>query len=132
MKRIDRPTCRLLLEEVAATLAPLALTHDLVVSEPRGRFSPTSLKVTLTLSVKDEAGVAQEPTRTAFSALASLYNLRPEWLDQTFDYRGRRFKVLGLNSRARKMPVIAKDVVSGRSYKFHPATVRRGFNSMRV
>jgi hypothetical protein len=63
----------------------------------------------------------------AFKRNAHFYGLKPEHLNQTFvDLRGARFKLVGLNVKARTRPFLVEDV-SGRSFVAEEAMVLRGF-----
>ena len=86
-------------------------------------YSDTNFKATLSCSVVDENGVVQNKERAAYIQFSSMYDLDPAWIDQTFmDYEGRTMKITGLNTRARKQPILLEDE-NGKSYKGHAATV---------
>jgi hypothetical protein len=53
-----------------------------------------------------------------------MYGLEPSDLGREFSFQGRRFKITGAKPRATKMPILAKDVGSGKVFKFAPATVK--------
>jgi hypothetical protein len=62
-----------------------------------------------------------------FKLAASFFGLTPEHLGQTFrDEHGLRFKLVGLNLKARKRPFIIADV-TGKEYVCGEDTVLRGF-----
>jgi hypothetical protein len=87
-------------------------------------YSDTNFKATLSCAVIDDNGVVQNKERAAYIELSELYDLDPAWIDQTFmDYEGRTMKITGLNTRARKQPILLEDK-EGNTYKGPVAMVR--------
>lgn len=87
-------------------------------------YSDTNFKATLNCAVVDENGVVQNKERAAYIELSELYDLDPAWIDQTFmDYEGRTMKITGLNTRARKQPILLEDE-NGNTYRGHASMVR--------
>ena len=87
-------------------------------------YSDTNFKATLNCAVVDENGVVQNKERAAYIELSELYDLDPAWIDQTFmDYEGRTMKITGLNTRARKKPILLEDE-NGNTYRGHASMVR--------
>ena len=87
-------------------------------------YSDTNFKATLSCAVIDDNGVVQNKERAAYIASASIHGLDPAWIDQTFmDYEGRTMKITGLNTRARKQPILLEDE-NGNTYRGHASMVR--------
>lgn len=87
-------------------------------------YSDTNFKATLNCAVVDESGVVQNKERAAYIELSELYDLDPAWIDQTFmDYEGRTMKITGLNTRARKQPILLEDE-NGNTYRGPASMVR--------
>ncbi len=79
-----------------------------------------------------ENGVVVTKEATAFERYADGYGLRGIALGHKFMQRGRVFEITGLNTRARRMPVQAKDIRTGRGFKFTVEAVNRAVNSTGV
>tara|TARA_R100000664_G_scaffold29927_1_gene42128 strand:+ start:3029 stop:3424 length:396 start_codon:yes stop_codon:yes gene_type:complete len=80
-------------------------------------YSEANFTVKLECSLINGDGVVQNKERMAWLRLASSYDLDPEWIDQTFKtHDGKVLKITGLNTRARKAPVLLEDV-EGNMYK---------------
>lgn len=76
-------------------------------------------------------GVVVTKEATAFERYANGYGLLGVSLGDKFTSKGRTFEITGLNTRARRMPVQAKDR-SGRGYKFTVEAVTRALNPTTV
>jgi hypothetical protein len=79
----------------------------------------SSATIQIQLGTKSADGVVVTKEANDFKALAMAYGMKAEWLNQEFDHpfnRGVRYKILGLRTKARKNPVIVKDVRSGKDY----------------
>lgn len=127
MTTMTRSSARELVSEIRQAVQAVADAHGMGLSYPRGRFGPTTLKVTLELSLPDQGGAVQTTERANYKLLAEHYGMKQEWLDQTFQSQGRTFAVSGLNVRARKLPVLCKDTHTDKMYKFRTASVVNGF-----
>ncbi|KKM03606.1 hypothetical protein LCGC14_1772670, partial [marine sediment metagenome] len=56
--------------------------------------------------------------------------LDPEWLDREFMHQGIRYKILGLNTRAKRYPVQVLRMDIKTNYKFPPKLVRECMEKM--
>ena len=87
-------------------------------------YSDTNFTAKIECSLINGDGVVQNKERAAWLRRASSYGLDPEWIDQTFKaYDGKVLKITGLNTRARKSPVLLEDA-EGNTYKGPVAMVR--------
>ena len=84
--------------------------------------STGSFKVTFG-AIDAETGIVGSPERTSFLGMATLYNLTPEDLDATFEYRGTGYRIVGLKTRRRKYPVSVERVRDNKGFKFPSHTV---------
>jgi hypothetical protein len=58
---------------------------------------------------KAEQAKQREEDRANYKRLASLFGLKPEWLDQQFTFKTRTMTVVGLAPNRRRFPVVAAD-----------------------
>jgi hypothetical protein len=66
----------------------------------------------------------RDADRLEFQRVAWQLGLRPEDFGRTFQSEGRTFRVTGVNLRASRLPVLAVEVSTGKTYKFPEAAVR--------
>lgn len=116
--------------ELDAALAPIAERYgvQLVLGRMTCERDGSGLSVKLTAS-RIVDGVTMTPEANAFKQLADAYGMDPDWLGAEFDWRGERYRVTGLNTRARKMPIVAERVRDGAGYKFPEATIIRALKA---
>lgn len=88
------------------------------------RFTSTSVTFKVELSEVGKDGTAETPEVAAFRSMAELHGLNKDDLGREFEHNGRRFKVVGLNTKAKRYPVLCEHQGTGRTYKFGATTVR--------
>ncbi len=88
-------------------------------------YTPSSVKIALEISEVAADGTVQTKEMESFKALATLYGLKPEDLGRTFTSNGRTFKLVGLKSRASRLPFLGEEVGTGRVFKFTEATMNQ-------
>ena len=123
----DRNSVKTLRAALDAALAPVA--EQLCIRLQTGYISFSAGNCTVKVEAAAIAANGEVATREAeaFKRNAHFYGLKPEHLNQTFvDLRGARFKLVGLNVKARTRPFLVEDV-SGRSFVAEEAMVLRGF-----
>jgi hypothetical protein len=125
-----RANVRSLMDEVEEVLKPLAEKHGLVLDRKGKSFYRDSVPAMFQflVRVEDEDGNALDSKAQEFKKNATRVGLKADDLGREFQSRGETFKVTGLNLRARKYPVLAENVRTGKVYKFHQDTVKRGFD----
>lgn len=108
-------------DDAMTALQAVADKYDIDIQKGRGTYSDTNYTLKIEMSVKDKTG--QVITREArdFKSFADAYGLQSDDLGKTFPASGRTFEIVGLSTKAKKYPILAKDVNTGGTYKF-PAT----------
>ena len=130
IKSFDRAACREVSDKVLEAIKPVAAQLGLAVKKAPGNFSPENFIMKLEFSVIGEEGVAITRERQDYENQCFRFGLKKEWLDKVFSTSdGRNFQITGLRPRGRRYPVIAKDVVTNKSFKFNPRTVIRAMES---
>ena len=125
---LNRPSVELLRNKIEELLKPIEEEFNIKVSLNGGRFSNTMYNPKIELSIiNDEGGIAETKERTDYKRNCVFFDLKEEYLDQSFTVAGTEYLVVGLKPRSRKYPIIAKDTRSNKSYKFGADTVRRAF-----
>lgn len=82
----------------------------LVVSQSgRGTFSDTNLTVKLQFAEKSKTGEVMSREAAAFQKYAHAYNLKADDIFKPFAYAGKTYKVIGLEPRRVKFPILCED-----------------------
>jgi hypothetical protein len=128
------------LESLRAELAPLFKQvgdkHGVQITLGRGSYNPANATFKLEVAAMSTDGVVQSKESEDFKQMARLYGLQPEDLNQPF-YGGRgEYVLVGLNTKARTMPLLGEQVEMGRRtgkrYKFTPDAVKFGLERYRA
>lgn len=104
------------LEKLAAYAAELGLG---VKQEGRWQYyrDGSTLQVKLQFIVGGEQGVADKE-RAKFDLYASLFGLEPQDFGAVIMSRGKQYKLIGFNTKARKYPYLMEDVATGDQIRF--------------
>lgn len=124
IKHFDRAACKRFQAAALAALEQVAKDHGVTIQDGAGRFDAGSFTMKFVASTIGEDGKANDPARTAFGLLATRYGLEASDLDREFSSRGERYRITGLNTKARKMPIQAVRVRDGARFKFAPDIVK--------
>lgn len=114
---IDRTTCRLLAERIEAALKPIADELGVVITAKGGSFTSSQYTCKVEVATVGDDGAVKTRAADAFKQLASLYGMAPDDLGKTFRVNRKTYTIVGLATRRRARPVIAKDA-DGREYVF--------------
>ena len=93
-----------------------------------GDFNFTSK---IEVEVANDDGIIDTKEARDYKTHCFLFDLNPEWLNQNFSHQGKEWKVIGLNTRARKQPVIVESD-DGNTYKFTTEAVSRSFKMKEI
>lgn len=128
IKEFNRTNARELVEECCKALEPIAKKYGLTLDEKGRSFYRDRLpmKFDLIVPVMDEKGEALDPKAQEFKKKALRVGLEPDDLHREFKSRGETYRIVGLNLRAKKYPVLGERVRDGKRFKFHVDTVRNG------
>jgi len=123
IKTIDRASCKRLRDELDKVLAPLGMKLGLDISAGNATFTAENATFKVKIATLSADGTVRDEEAEAFKKGAVLYGLKPEMLNTTFKgWNGETFEIVGLATRSRKYPVLAKDK-SGKTFKFPIAQV---------
>ena len=93
--------------------------------KPSARYDDVSNTLTLSLVVQIPAKGGKKslsPAAADFVALAGYHpGLCAEDLGRVFEIGGKRYRITGYKSRARKRPILAEDVETSKGYVFETA-----------
>lgn len=123
---ITRKTARKIREVCVEYMAEFAEEMGMQIMPASARFGPTSVTVKLEFAVIDaETGQPQDKKAMAFSHLAFSYGLDPDWLGKCFISNDKEFRIVGLNTRAPKFPVLCVRLDNDKTYKFRAETIEK-------
>lgn len=118
--------CKNLRPELEAAAKRFAEAYGMTASVGNAKYTSGSVTFQVTLAVVAEDGTVRSPEAEAYTSLASLYRLPEDGLGKTFaDFSGKRFRVLGLNTKRGKYPVMVEDL-QGKRFKMTAEQVRYG------
>lgn len=125
MKTIDRQACKLIRATAETLLKPFATKEGLSVVGGNCSYTQNRCTLKLEFTLLDKSGKVVDVARQEYINFAESYGLKPEWLDRVLVLQGRPFKIVGLNMRSRKYPVVAES--RGKRYKLTVASVFNHF-----
>lgn len=120
---ITKATAKKIGEAGLAALEKVAEEYGLTVEYNGGSFDSESFKPKFAFKSGDA-------DRLAFERTAWMYGLEKEDYGREFnDIYGasdRRYRVIGINTRAPRMPILVQDVRTGKRYRLTDVAVKRG------
>ena len=122
---MDRNKVKELRVAVNAALESVGKEFGMSIKVGNMRYDDTVVNIPVTASMISEDGVVQTPERTDFIALAKFHGLDPEWIDKEFTSRGDTYRICGLKPRSRTYPILAKNLLTGKTFKFGASDVVR-------
>lgn len=121
---IDRTFLRQFGAEAQEALEKVASKHGVSVSYKGARFSSANATIKFEIATVGRGGEVNTREVESFKRSARRYGFEPEDLGSEFTVRGETFKIVGLNTRAHKYPIVGERVTDGRRFKFHASTVK--------
>jgi len=113
--------------DIDEALVGVGEKYGIELSAKNASFTPNTCTFKLELGVVGSDGVTSSKEAESYKVNAGLFGLDPNWLGETFTANGKTFKVIGLNTRAKKYPVVVQEVGSDGRYKFSAEGVVRAF-----
>ncbi len=122
----DRAICNLVGSRIERALVSTARDLGVSIKVLNGSFSDSNYTAKFEVSVINEDGTILSRKAQAFIDEAWRYGLKKEDLGREFIDCGKSYRITGLNTKARKMPITAECVVGGNgNYKFPADRVKR-------
>jgi hypothetical protein len=124
---VNRAAAIAVTKDIEAAVAAVLAKHGLSAGRVSTRYGE-SYKV----SIEATAIGAPAPEASDWMRYATGFGLPADALGGTFTSNGRTFRITGLNLRARRMPVLACEVRSGKAYKFAIESVLRALPAVQA
>ena len=117
-QRFTKPVVRDLRNELEKVLNEFASKHGIVASLGNARFSADNVKWSFNLACPDAVGGddVDSVEAVAFLSQCHLYGMAKTDLNATVNVRGTLVKIVGLNTRRHKYPVICEQ--NGKRYVY--------------
>jgi hypothetical protein len=122
---MDKTKLREIRAKLDTILAEFGEENGINVKLGNATYSDSNATFKLEVADINEDGEALTKEATNFKIYASRNHLTAEDFGATFCSRGKTFEICGLNTRAHKMPILAKCKEDGKTYKFDGLSVAR-------
>lgn len=105
--------------DVEKALKEVERKHGIDLSLGSGSFDSSSFTVKLVATILS-GGMSLEETnfKKAVKSVGHIYKLTEEDYLKQFDYNGETFEIVGINTRAPKYPILARNILNESTYKF--------------
>lgn len=123
IKSFDRQNLSAIRKDLEEILGQFAKQHGLSVSVGNIRFSPTEFGTRLQVRVNNGGGLEEVSRYAPISSLG--LGFKDEDMGKVVTIRGKKYEVVGCKPRAWKMPMIVKDVRSGKLFKMQASDVAK-------
>jgi hypothetical protein len=128
---LDRPKVKELRKKIEAHLAKLDI-EGFELELGNASFGSNNVRFKLEVSEVGQDGVTLTKEVTDFRNCCHRWNMEPEDLGRKFTRQGVVYEIVGCKPKSYKYPLLCKDMVSGKVYKFHPDTVKMHLESHEV
>jgi len=106
IQSFDRPTLRTLGAEIEVALREVAKRHGLHLTMKGGRFDATTYTPKFEFATISQGGNAETREASAFKQWAKAFGLEPSDLNATIQHKGHKYKIVGANPNAKRMPIL--------------------------
>jgi hypothetical protein len=125
IKSFDKSNLGTIRKDLEQALAGVAKEHGLTISVGNIRFNTTEFGTKLQVRVANgSAGVTEVSRYSPLSALG--LGFKDEDMGKVVSIGGKKYEVVGCKPRAWKMPMIVKDVRTGKLFKMSASAVGQG------
>ena len=134
IKTFESQNVRTIMDECEEALTAIAVKHGLTLDRKGRTYRRDSLPVMFQFLIKelDTNGNAMDSKAKDFMKHAGLYGLSEKDFLAVFRSNGELFRVTGFKPRARKYPVLAESVLTGKTYKFSAERVKTALASAKA
>jgi len=119
MEQFDRTTLKVLRKEINSALSAVCETHGITITLGNISFSNNEA------SIKMKANIEGAPTKeeSMYSSYALITDLPPlHSVVKLFD--GKEYKIIGWNTKARKYPIKAMEIHTGKVFKMRESQIK--------
>ncbi|WP_315922276.1 hypothetical protein [Mesorhizobium sp. SP-1A] len=122
----DKNTLIALRNDMNEALAAVAEKYGVKIDVGGARYDTMGLSCSYKLEVEaNQTEDGTEAARAKFECYASLFGLSAEDYHNTFDYYGVEYRLVDLNLKARKKPLIVENMSNGKHYTLDAASYKK-------
>ena len=122
----DKQMCGTLGTAVEQALQKVGEEFGVKIQRKSGTYSPTSYTMKIEASVIGQDGIVLSREAEDFKTYCHMFNLEPSDFGKTFVVDGTIYKIKGLSIRSSKFPILAENMLNGKTFKLPERTVQRG------
>jgi len=122
----DRETAKEVMRRAEAALAPLAAEYGLTF-RPKASYDEATLRLRIEMGIRELAD-GRSADQAQFEKFCVLYELDKKDFGQEFETGGTRYKIVAVQPKRFKRPVVGARVPDGKRFLFTPDQVRMGFD----
>ncbi len=126
MKKLDLAALRVLRSQLEQVLKSVADKNNIALILGKVTYDRDGNTATFKLeaAVKSETGEAITREYRDYEQYASMFDVDPSKLNTVIRVGRKQFKIVGLNTKSRKFPVLGKCVEDGKQYGLPASVVR--------
>ena len=122
---LDRNFCKAIRPEIDKALEELGDKFGVEIKAGNARYTGNQVTFKLEASLVKDDGSTFDPKRDEFSRICGRYGLQASDLDRVIETtRGQKIKIIGLNPKRRKYPVLIEDLMRGKEYIATPDQIQ--------
>jgi len=106
MNEITRKLLQDIRPEIDEALKPLAIKYGIKIKATSGKYGGLEGSMKVTFSTTNKEG--EDRKALDYKRYASLYNLKEEWLHQSFKSGSETYTILGLDTNKRKNMLVVR------------------------
>ena len=124
---MNRDIAKAIETRMITLLSPMEKELGVKVTAKGGTIGDTYVTLKFEVAEVKKDGVAETREAQDFKRMARYYGLSAKMLNLPFRNGSDTFQVIGLKPKSRKWPVLAKNVRTGKIYKFQTTQVKAGW-----
>lgn len=128
IQRFDRKNVEEVLDACKEALELVAEEYGVLLQRKHCTYQYNEVPIAFKLIIPERAedGEAIDPKETEFRKYAGRFGLDPNFYGETFKTYSGSFEVCGIKPKSRKYPVLGKNLINGKVFKFQAQVVLDG------
>ncbi len=125
VRMFDKATVRRVLDECREALESVAEKNGVTLVRKHCTYGQREMPVSFKLLIPElnESGEAIDPAQTEFRENAWKVGLKQDDWGKRFNFGPDTFAICGIKPRAKKYPLLGRNVVTGKVYKFEKRVI---------
>jgi len=119
---MDKQTAKTLLSELQKVAKKIANENSLYLEKTRGTYGNEFVDIKLSFHESDQS----TREKKNWNKNCNLYGFKKEDFGKNFTHFGETYKVIGLNTKAKKFPIYGERIKDGKKFKFKAGSINLG------